>query len=51
MRTLAPESIHQVQYKMMSRHGGKNYARDVYRTKRRDAEFAEKNAEINEAVN
>jgi hypothetical protein len=36
---------------MMSRHGGKNYARDVYRTKRRDAEFAEKNAEINEAVN
>jgi hypothetical protein len=35
---------------MMSRHGGMDYARDVNRTKRRDAEFAEKNAEKKEGV-
>jgi hypothetical protein len=31
---------------MMSRHGEVDYARDVDRTKRRDAEFAEKNAGV-----
>jgi hypothetical protein len=35
---------------MMSRHGEVNYAREVDRTKRRDAEFAEKNAEIKEGL-
>jgi hypothetical protein len=29
----------------MIRPGGMDYARQAYRTKRRDAEFAEKNAE------
>lgn len=30
---------------MMSSHGGMDYAGDVSRTKRRDAEFAEQSAE------
>ena len=35
---------------MMSRHGVVDYARDVDRTKRREAEFAEKNAEKKEGL-
>jgi hypothetical protein len=35
---------------MMIRHREQDYTRDVDRTKRRDAEFAEKNAENIEGV-
>jgi len=42
--------IRQTQYKMMIRRREQDYTRDVDRTKRRDAEFAEKNAENVEGV-
>lgn len=42
--------IRQTQYKMMIRHREQDYTRDVDRTKRRDVEFAEKNAENVEGV-
>lgn len=42
--------IRQTQYKMMIRRREQDYTRDVDRTKRRDVEFAEKNAENVEGV-
>ena len=42
--------IRQTQYKMMIRRREQDYTRDVDRTKRRDAAFAEKNAENIEGV-